>query len=181
VYTNDPNSAPIPMGAVEFPRAFDLQVSDDTRRLVGRIPSSEALQYAGNPAIELTFADEPSECSPRNSSACIAFIDTMSASVVVGGRYVTTPTDSDCTRAPEGFGLIKVPFIVQGFTENTTKDETTGLLYRYECRDAQQPLGASGDAVLNQSFAGSNPIPDARSRVRTLELVDGALVNQETL
>ena len=34
---------------------------------------------------------------------------------------------------------------------------------------------------VNASFAQSNPIPDGRTRIRRLELVDGALVNQDKL
>ncbi|HEY3497713.1 MAG TPA: hypothetical protein VGK73_23610 [Polyangiaceae bacterium] len=181
VYTNDPNSAPIPMGSVEFPMAFDLKIAaDDEKHFTGRIPSSEALHYPGDPQVDILFEDSPADCSSRNDSGCLAFIKGFSTRVVVGGRYVTDASDTTCSRA-DGFQLAKTPFIVQGFTANTSRDDATGLLYRNECRDTLQPFGADGDIALNRSYAGSNPIPDGRSRVRTVELIDGALIEADAL
>lgn len=180
MYSDDPNTAPIPAGIVELPMALDLAQGASLTEFVGRIPSHEVLHYAGDPCVQLEFETNPRECDDGNESLCVTFIKSLTGTVVVGGRYAADAGDTRCGRAPAGFELTSTPSLVQGFSAGTTLDGATDRRYRTECRDRRQPFEQdSPAAALNPSFAGSNPIPDARSRVRTLQVVDGALINQE--
>src|SRR5690606_32091154 len=101
----------------------------------------------------------------------------------VGGRYQTESSDTTCALATGGgFELAREPWLVPGFVAGTEIDPAAGVRYRYECRDAQQPFGAEGALTgLNLGLAASNPVPDGNTRRRRIELLDGALVNQEEL
>jgi hypothetical protein len=180
-YCDSLDDQPVPSGIAELPIAMDLK-SADSLHLLGRIVSTKSLQYAGDPAVSLTFGTDPAACTGNNSSACLALVDKLDATVVVGGRYQTTESDTGCSQA-SGFQLQKTPWLVPGFTTGASQDATSQTWYTYECRDTLQPFGASDtkNIPLNLSLAQSNPIPDARSRSRHIELVDGALVNQDSL
>ncbi|HEY5955815.1 MAG TPA: hypothetical protein VIV60_04650, partial [Polyangiaceae bacterium] len=180
-YSNSLDNQPVPSGVSELPLALDLQATDATH-LDGRIASNESLHYSADPAVHLEFSDDPSQCSDVNSTACIAFIKSLSAKIVVGGRYHTTSTDKKCSRAASGYQLVQTPWLIPGFLANTEADDQ-GTRYTYECRDTVQPFGDLDPDQLpvNLSLAQANPIPDGRSRRRRLELVDGALVNQDVM
>ncbi len=181
-YVEALDSAPIPTAASELPIALNLRASDaDPLQLVGKIVTAESLQYAGDPAVTLTFAADPSSCKGDVGSACIAPLASLDAQIRVGGRYVTTAADTGCARAQPGtFSQAAIPWLVPGFAEGSTLDAASGVRYRYECRDRLLPFGTGAEPV-NLSFAQANPIPDGRPRVRRLELVDGALINGDTL
>lgn len=180
-YSDSLNDQPIPSGVAQLPLAFDLKTLD-ARHLGGRIVSSEALQYAGDPAITLDFATDPSGCSGANTSACIVPVERLAADVVVGGRFNTLSTNRGCS-SQQGFALTQAPWLIPGFLAGTELDPLSQVPYTYECRDRVQPFGMSGATLiaLNSSLAGSNPVRDGRSRRRKLELVDGLLVNQSVL
>lgn len=184
VYSDNVSDAPVPTGAIDVPIAMNLRADDPSGapgRWTGRIVSEEALQYAGNPAVALTFASDPGTCG--DASTCVTFLDTFSADVLVGGRYLTDAKGSvNCDQVPGGsFEAQLTPWLVPGFTAGTDVD-VAGNRYRYECRDSWTPLGRSArNAPTNRSLAGGNPIPDGASRVRRIRLIDGALINQELM
>jgi hypothetical protein len=182
-YSTDLTQYPIPSGVVEMPIALDL-APNGSMALRGRIATDQSLHYAGNPQVDLHFATDPTACAPGLGSACLAFVESMEASVVVGGRYRPTANDTECSRlgTMSGFERVQVPWLVPGFHDLVEFDAEAGAYFRSECRDSLQPLGLGEDeALVNLSLAGSNPIPDGQSRQRRLELVDGVLINQEQL
>src|SRR5690606_1419947 len=76
----------------------------------------------------------------------------------------------------------RVPWLVPGFERGTSADPATNVRYRYECRDTLLPFGDDPTARdLNKAMAASNPVPDGATRYRDLDLVDGALIDQQTL
>ncbi|MEO1266912.1 MAG: hypothetical protein AAFX99_02375, partial [Myxococcota bacterium] len=184
-YSSDLDTVPIPTGATELPFAMNLRVDEESQALVGRIESSKALQYAGNPAITLNLHNASDQCDRTAFGSCLLFIDTMDATVRVGGRYLTDATDAGCSeRSDGGYSNRQLPWLVEGFLGGTTFDSGTNLFYRHECRDSMQPFTSEDPEeaevlmIENSSLSVSNPIPDGRSRVRNLRLIDGVLVNQ---
>lgn len=183
-YSDSLESFPIPTALSELPISLNLQVDPaEPQRLRGKIVTAGALHYAGDPSISIAFVADPSTCKPGIVNTCLAPLSELSATIRVGGRYETVKGDITCARTGGlGFSQVAVPWLVPGFTEHSDLDPDTGLRYRYECRDQQLPLGSDpANRATNLSFAQSNPIPDGRPRVRQLELVDGALINQQTL
>lgn len=174
---------PVPTGVTEFPVVMNLHASGEASPGVweGKFVSNGALQYAGDPHIGITFQRDPSSC-PAGEDSCVNLITSLDSTVLVGGRYIADANDPTCAGAQPGtFTRNQIPWLVPGFNENTYADQD-GSRFRYECRDTLLPLGAAGQGNgANESLAGSNPIPDGASRRRQLELIDGALVNQETL
>jgi len=180
-YSNSLDDQPVPSGVSELPIAFDLRATDATH-LEGRIVSQESLHYSADPALKLEFESDPAVCGGENSSACLGFLKSLDAHVVVGGRYHATSQDTGCAQAGAGFQLVKTPWLLPGFQQNTEAD-SSGTRYSFECRDTVQPFGTSDpkNIAVNVSLAQANPIPDGVSRKRHLELVDGALINQDTM
>jgi hypothetical protein len=189
-YTSDTRSRPIPSGVVEMPFAMDLTFPDpsDPAKMSGRIVTDISLQYPADPAVTLTFGADPSKCQAQVGDSCLVFVSDLQARTDLGGRYVTGSSDATCRRTAGGYRLARVPWLVPGFQRDTEMDEETGLRYRYECRDGWLPgspasNGAWTEALLasNAVMSAANPIPDARARRRTFEILDGALVNQKNL
>lgn len=179
VYSDPLTQYPIPTGANELPITINLREdpqAGDPAQLSGKIVSGQALQYAGEPAVTLRFAQDPATCLPNALGVVVCEVADFDADIYVGGRYITRANDSNCALAAPGtFALAKIPWLIPGFEMGTEMDGS-GRRYRYECRDKLLPFGSAyGD--LNQSFATSNPIPDGRTRKRHLEIVDGALIN----
>lgn len=176
---------PIPTGVVDFPIAMNLRAEEGGHAASweGRIISGETLHYAGDPKIELQFETDPNACTSNMGDSCVNFVRSLDADILVGGRYLTTATDTQCRGgAPGTFELNRVPWLVPGFEQGTDADPTTNARYRYECRDTLLPFGDDpAMRGLNLSMAASNPIPDGATRYRKLELVDGALIDQQTL
>ncbi|MFO0748154.1 MAG: hypothetical protein U1F43_21220 [Myxococcota bacterium] len=190
-YSSDANRDPVPTGVTELPFAMNLmQSAADPTKLVGRIESASTLHYAGNPAVTLQLGDDHDACSfSDDHGVCVLRVSDFSASIPVGGRYITSDSDTSCaSRAGQGFQPFRTPWLLPGFARATYTDAESSLLYRYECRDSRLPFdstaaGAAGTANItsNLSLAQSNPIPDGRARKRSLQLLDGALVNQTTM
>lgn len=182
-YTDSFDQYPIPTAISELPLGVNLKVDPaDGQKLVGKIVSASSLQYAGDPALTVRFAADPTTCKAGVVGACLAPLQSIDARIQIGGRYVTDSDDGACAAAAEGtFALAAVPWLVPGFTEGTELDTATGIRRRFECQDRMLPFGAGGPGAYNQSLARSNPIPDGRPRARRIELVDGALIDQQTL
>lgn len=183
VYADYEPDNPVPTGVVEFPMVMNLRALDAAAAPAvwgGRIVSSQALNYAGDPAVDLVFASDPVDCSDSLGGACVTLLESFDADVFVGGRYETDPADQGCRRAASGtFGLVETPWLVPGFEADTYVD-AAGQRARFECRDGLLPFG-EGAKARNASLAGSNPIPDGATRRRHIELIDGALVDQRTI
>jgi hypothetical protein len=186
-YSNNVVSTPIPSGVVDFP--FQLHVEpnrSDPTRMLGRIDTAGSLHEPGNAAIALRFAADPADAANCRTAAgnCIIDLVDLQADIRVGGRYLTDAADASCAAAP-GFELTRAPWLVDGFVQRTEIDGESGLRYRYECRSPDLPLANPDNdpniAALNLSMAGSNPVPDAGTRRRRFDLVDGALINNDTL
>jgi hypothetical protein len=191
--TDDDQTMPIPRGPVKIQMGMDLFQQGNI--LYGKINSTDSLQYAGDPNIQLTFGADPTSCdvasgTKDSSGRCRVWATDMSATIVTGARYIASPSDGRCSTQrvlPDGGAadagdlvLAKTPWLVPGFVSATTPDPSSGLRYTYECRDTTEPLMGAA-AAGNANLAGSNPIPDGRSRQRKLELVDGLVYDSETM
>ncbi|MBL8919179.1 MAG: hypothetical protein JNJ54_09990 [Myxococcaceae bacterium] len=177
---------PIPSGISELPIAMNLKVNAmDPTLFEGRVVSSLAMHYPGNPGVALQLASDPTRATSCASADCLLYLkdlNTVAPNVnrlvsTVGGRYLST--DGTCR---QGFVPVEVPWLVPGFTEGTRS--TTGGLTRVECRDNELPYAPAtvpGAPGLNVSLAGGNPVPDGNPRRRTMRFLDGALVNQSEL
>lgn len=177
-YTSDPINVPVPSGVVEMPIALNIRPALDTESdrcdgeehcFVGRIESTRALQYAGQPELSLSWSNSPETCSPgRHNGSCLTFLNSFSADLTVGARYSTDADDVSCGDIA-GLEHVRTPWLLKGYKGRSEVDEETGRRYAYACRDTEAPL------------PGSNPVPDGRLRNRSIELVDGALINNNTL
>lgn len=189
-YSTDLRNFPIPTGVVELPFAANLRFDPaNPKGLIGRIESSIALQYAGDPALSLSFQSDPMGCTMDAQGTCLVYVQGLAAQVAVGGRYESTSADG-CSKMPtlgDGQVLSRMPWLLPGLERMTELDGPSGLRYRYECRDGTLPfrdaLGNVTDALKakNASLAAANPVPDGRPRKRTISIVDGALINQSSL
>lgn len=185
-YTNDTNAWPIPTGATSMPIVMNMRAIDTgvSQQLLGKIESSATLQYPGSPAVSLSFSSEPSNCTGQTRTCLIDLAD-FSATAYVGARFFPAATDTACERGERVgnvnvFDMVKTPWLIPGFTHGTVSE--LGQRYQRECRDRTLPLGNKSTLYAeNRSLAAVNPIPDSRTRARTLALVDGALINQDTL
>lgn len=190
VYVQDKSFFPIPSGVTELPVAMNLRLSpSNPSRFEGRVVSSTAMHYPGNPALNFEFSGDPSQlasCLPNTASDCLVTLkdlggassDANRLESVLGGRYL--PASSSCSKDYAAYDL---PWLVPGFDANTTAD-ASGARRRRECRGATAPFDAAADAsnaALNASLSGGNPVLDGLARKRTLRFIDGALVNQSEL
>jgi len=184
VYTQELEHRPIPTGGVEIPFVVHLREEGSPSTLVGRIPTDEVLQYGGDPEVRLELGADPARAVPTAAGVVVTPVIRFDSRVLVGGRFLLTgPDDPRCATYAEGsYGVFAIPWLVEGFLGSSREGE--GQRYRDECRDTRlprDPAGGGDVAALNAGAAGANPIPDGRTRVRELSLVDGALVNQQTL
>jgi hypothetical protein len=190
-YVQNPLQYPIPTGVTELPVAMNLQLNATQADLFeGRMVSSRAMHYPGNPGVKVQFTGNPSlmsSCSAAGGADCLVFlkdIKTVAADVnqlvsAVGGRYLSS--DGTCG---VGYTPVEVPWLIPGFSDGTRPATSGGGLSRVECRDAELPFDVAAlasNAAVNKSLAGANPVPDGQPRVRTLRFLDGALVNQTEL
>ncbi len=181
-YTDNIEEYPIPTGMVEFPIAINLKEGSSATSLTGRIVSDATLHYVGDPAVTVDLEMDPTQCTANSAGTVICQITGFNSVVLVGGRYqVPDPAgDTSCqSYAGSTYTLQKTPWLVPGFKLGTAVEE--GRLYRYECRDTQLPFSDQDLLALNPGYALSNPIPDGRTRLRAINLVDGVLVNQEEI
>ena len=192
-YTINPRNNPIPSGVTELPIAMNLQINAaDPVKFTGRIESSMAMHYPGNPSVKMEFEASPADanaCFMGGGTDCMVFLkgiqavasDTNRIFSTVGGR--TLSTDGTCPGTPGDFEIVKVPWLVPGFYANTM-EAAPGIFERQECRDARLPFDAQIDGrytAINKALAGGNPVPDGNPRRRTLRFIDGALVNQSEI
>lgn len=186
-YVSALRSAPIPSGVSELPVAFNLRISSANPSLFeGRVESSMAMHYPGNPAVSLEFAGNPADATSCSMSGpdCLVYVKTSNATPgantlrsIVGGRTVSR--DGACA-TDAGFSPVEVPWLVPGFDADTSLGGN-GVRVRTECRDQLRPFVGGLNTEVNQALAGGNPIPDGSPRERTLRVLDGALVNQSEL
>src|SRR5690606_19667578 len=97
--------------------------------------------------------------------------------------YLLPEGTSACAEEEDTFETWETPWLVPNFFEGTQLN-AAGRPVRKECREVTFPYDpntVSYGLEKNRSLAGANPIPDGRVRRRTLELMDGVLVNQKTL
>lgn len=193
VYSSDLRYFPIPTAVSELPIAMNLRPDPDgaVTEWTGKISSSNSLHYAGDPLVTMTFESDPTTCPSSNNGTCIVRLaDTIDrpgfrSRALVGGRYLTASDDGACTAedvAAGDFELRGLPWLVPGFTgKGIEYNPGEGMNYRYECRDRTLPFASATMSDQNVSLAMSNPVPDGRSRSRTLQMVDGAMFNQDTL
>ena len=183
-YTNDQLLRPIPSGVVELPMGLAVSVDPgDPTSLSGRIETSAALHYAGDPAVSLSLDQPFGECSRETPLACINFLDAFDATAEVGGRYLSDSSDFTCAGMTADAAYVEVPWLVPGFTAGTELDPGTGARTRFECQSQASPwpAGSPGAVAENLNLARSNPIPDGRAIRRSVRLIDGALINQSVL
>ncbi|MEL6341148.1 MAG: EB domain-containing protein, partial [Myxococcota bacterium] len=180
VYTDDISAKPIPTGVVDFPVSVHLAAENAAAtRFLGRIHTPGTLHYAGNPALRVSFAGPTDTCTAINDDTCIVELRDFSSTIVVGGRRTAVGGGCDSDQSTSD-----TPWLVDGFDRDTVFDETTGGRFRRDCLDNTTPFTVEADedaASANASLARSNPVPDGLPRRRTIELIDGALVNNETL
>ncbi len=175
IYTLDANAEAVPSGVAELPFAMNIR-HDDGARFDGKIVSESALQFPGDPAVDVVFERDPSECSTRGAGGCIVFVDDFSFTSVVGARH----SDGACTGR---FESQRTPWLIPGFLDTAVLDPVTGTYGQPVCRDTEGPYTPSSAAALdrNASLAAANPVADGQTRTRTVELIDGALINNDTL
>ncbi len=180
------DETPIPQGLSEFPMAMNLYVPDRNRGqdLEGRIVSDTALHYAGDPKVALRFQGDPGDtgtCAAGITANCVNFIEEMDLTVVVGGRYEAATGSSQC--AP-GFVFTDTPWLVPGFLDATSLDPSTGRYEKGHCVDARLPFfdaTTTEQVTANKNLAMSNPIPDGKPLVRTVEFLDGAMIDHSEM
>jgi hypothetical protein len=190
LYTSSVVDNPVPSGVAEVDLALNLRPATPTERaaeprcagsphcFVGRIETSQALHYGGNPSLVLRFASDPVGCAQVGEAGCVNFVEDLSAELAIGGRYFPGEDESGCTRRG-GMVAYEVPWLVPGFLPAGARvGETGGARIRRECRDQVVPYGS---ADRNAAYAGANPVPDGLPRHRRLELVDAMLVEQHVL
>ncbi|MBN1962713.1 MAG: hypothetical protein JW841_17415 [Deltaproteobacteria bacterium] len=181
IYSTNAAAIPIPSGVVELPMAINIRplAEDDPQTTVcngatycygGRIESQLALQYAGNPAVTLSFDNDPSQCSQQGAAGCILYINDFSANIAVGGRYHINDI------CPVNYNEVKTPWLLPGFIANTSWDLQSAQRYSRECRHNNYPFNDPELTTVNISFASSNPVPDGRTRQRSIEIIDGAVI-----
>lgn len=186
VYVTSLDAAPIPTGVSEFPMAMNLRVtsSAEPAKFSGRIESSAALHYAGNPAVSLEFDGNPANtasCDPEVQTNCVNFLTGLSSVLSVGGRYQPAKDASTC--AP-GFEMQTFPWLVPGFLADAQLDNNTGLYDARRCVDSRLPFASNPspeEAALNRTLAFSNPVPDGEVLDREVEFLDGAMIDQNEI
>ncbi len=172
-YSSDSDLWPVPAGVVSMPFSAWIGPGKSAAEWAGRVDSSEALHYTGNPEFSLSFQGDPSTCP---AGTCTIPITALRVQSWVGGRE---PAANGTCGA--GYELVEVPWLVPLFDEGTAVDPTDGTRYKLWCHDPRWPLKGSKDGPLNVSLSGANPFPDGRTLQRELVLVDGAVIDQQEI
>ncbi|MCP4502826.1 MAG: hypothetical protein GY822_23040 [Deltaproteobacteria bacterium] len=178
VYTEDPLLR-VPTGVIEMPVTLRLQEDlAETFTYGGRVESSATLQTPGFPPVHLSFGEDPASCGEASAGSCLVQVNEFSVDALIGGRFIDDGLD--CANH-NNFEAKDTPWLIESFSENTLT--SGGRLVRRECREKAFPVANTvlGSEALNLSFAGANPIADGRVRKRTTRLLDGLLINQDTL
>ncbi len=184
VYVTRLEDSPVPAGVTSFPMEMNLYVPDQSapELLRGKVVSETALTFAGSPAVELELGANPADarsCDPRVRSNCVVFLDRLELEMALGGHY--RPEGSACAA---GETALPEPWLVPGFLGDATRDASTGTWSRGRCVRAALPFDLAAEperAAQNVNLALGNPVPNGRSLRRTVELLDGAIIDQQTL
>lgn len=181
IYTDDIQYNPVPTGVNDFKVAVNIHknpAGSDSKQWIGKVISSASLQYNGDPQLSVSFASDPGVCSSSPGSPCITFLNSFDFNVNVGARFILE--NGRCSRYP-GFEEAKVPWLIPGFKRNTTENEYNQRFF-HECRDTRLPYQDNGAMKeINKSLALANPIPDGAQRKREIQLIDGAMIDQENM
>ena len=162
--------APVPSGISELD--FAIHVKEKGNALEGRIATSKALHYPGNPKISIRFAKRPGSEKKQK----ILFLN---STILVGGRY-TVGSQESCPASQ--MEKVTIPWLLPDFFAGATKASQGLFREKYACRDAKFPMVSSKSipaAVAKQfnlSSSAANPIPNGWRLRRKLELVDGVLI-----
>lgn len=169
--------APAPSGTSEL--KFVMNVKEKSGNVLeGRIDTSQTLQYSGNPKIRLQFDSKP-------GSAKTVFLNSLTANIDIGGRFYIgkNKTCPDSTN----FDKVTIPWLLPDFQAMSTA--AAGLLReRFECRNKTTPqtapAGASSKQVeavqdSNKALSSANPVPNGWRLRRSLELIDGAIIQNQ--
>ncbi len=197
-YTSDVSKFPVPDGALSVPLTVFLQRSKKlganakTFGYDGRVITAESLQYPGNPNVDVAFVSDPGKCD-SGGGTCVARLKELHFTTWFGGR-LADPLTANCTpvsgsmNKPSILHPVHTPWLVPGFQRGTSVDSVTGERTRLSCMADDYPLDATPAALdpkkaakLNSSFTRGNPIPDGRSIRRQVELIDGAVINQDLI
>lgn len=190
LYSSAGNVNRVPSGTVELDFAIQVRQASASQSadtpgcsgsehcFVGKIDSTTALQYGGDPAFFLRFKNPPTGCDTVGAAGCISHIDDFGAQIAVGSRYIPTPEDSGC-ELQEGMQLTRFPWLVTGFTPTGVQAGENGeQRSRVSCRDTVVPFYSAQD---NMGYAASNPVPDGLPRLRRLTIVDGIMIEQRQM
>lgn len=163
--TNRAETVKVPAGPVDLP--WSMTIGADG---AGRVDSDSALHIPGNPAVRLRFVGDPSTC-PAAPAACINRLEPGQRLVRsrVGGR-------AWASRCPAGLDGQRMPWFVPLFGETVDGDD--GGAARPVCLSRDLPFR---DADLSAGLSRANPLPDGRALDVTVEVVDGALLEQRVL
>lgn len=167
--TNRPGSVQVPSGPVELPWSMTIDqmaATPGTPEFAGggRVDSDATLHVPGNPALRLRFEGDPTAC-PAPPQPCVNRL-------VPGQVLVRTRVGGRAWAAPCPAGLVgrRVPWFVPLFGG--------GAEARAGCFAESFPFA---DAGLSRGLSRANPLPDGRALDVTVEIVDGALLEQRTL
>ena len=175
-------SAEVPSGIVEMDFALNLRAPTAAERtrlcdgaphcVVGRIDSTAALQYGGNPEVALIFSGDPAECARRGAAGCTVDLVDLQAEIGVAGRFRPADRRANPQCEPD-FATFSTPWLVPGLAPpgGSVLDDD-GYVSRVECLD-ERFVGGPG--------AQANPIADGAPRLRHLELIDGNMVEQHVM
>ncbi|MDR0966068.1 MAG: hypothetical protein LBM75_06145 [Myxococcales bacterium] len=182
-FASNTASFPVPSGVVELPFEISVRAAgSDATAWDGRIESSQAMHYPGNPAFSMRFGTDPSTCA--SSANCITQISQMEMNMAIGGRFPTSESDLNCTQSQAlDYKQAKTPWLLDAFGMGSVYDSATNTSYRYECRDTALPLDPSATEAKASNFllSASNPIPDGAPRHRTLRAIDGIMLDQSQM
>jgi hypothetical protein len=174
LYTSNVVANPVPSGVVQSAFSMEVATTDcgDGACATGRIDSDVALQYPGDPLIELVLATASDACEREDDvQGCVTTLAGFDVELDIGARR-----QGACDA--EAFHTnISQPWLVDGFVPpGVTNDD--GAPSMVECRGTQ---GALPERDANARFAEANPVPDGRARRRRLALVDGLLIEQSVM
>lgn len=195
VYTDDVDAAPIPSGYSELSIALNLRPDahegeGDAVAWSGRIDSSVALQYPGNPHVEMAFEGDPNDCF-GGAGRGVCPLTSFSSISVIGARFAPTAGACNGVQSPLTFNKVDTPWFQRSFGADADSEGPDGLFQRAECRGTTDPLVVdgegnpislpTGDPKIDESLAATNPLADGRPLVRRLELLDGALFDGDQI
>ncbi|TNE46970.1 MAG: hypothetical protein EP343_21865 [Deltaproteobacteria bacterium] len=171
--TSSRKQSPPPSGVSALDFTIDLEEKPGNL-LSGRIVSQEALQYPGNPSIQLVFNDVPGQ-------QVKSYLKSLDSTIVMGGRYEVGENQGCTDTTTEA--KVTLPWLLLDFLGGTSPFQDL-IRARYACRTKNVPVqpktGATQDEKAqveqyNQSLSSANPVPNGRGLRRTLSLVDGML------